>query len=179
MKIFIDMDGVLALWLKSVCKTFNKDYNEVVKNWPEGVFETSQVLGISKSQMWKEIDKDFHWWANIEPAPYKDELIKLCLKYDKDAHILSAPHHNPLCLYGKGLWVKKHTKFGKNVIFTSHKYLCAGPDRILIDDNEKKINSWVEYGGIGILFPGLGNKNQSWVGQEMEYVKLHLEDIFS
>lgn len=71
----------------------------------------------------------------------------------------------------------------RNVVFTPAKYLCAAPNRVLIDDTEKKISEFHACGGNTILFPQLYNfagrefeaGREKWGDSKVEYVKNGLD----
>lgn len=172
--IFWDMDGVLADWQKAACKTMNADYDKVIANW-NNEWDLASQLGVSKGYMWSKIDAIHDWWEHIEPYPWLDELLKIAKK--NESYILSAPHITRSCAAGKIAWISKHTKFGGRVILTKHKYLCAGPDRILIDDNDKKCAEFEKAGGNVILFPQVWNANREYAGDPIAYVKEKLNEF--
>jgi hypothetical protein len=54
--------------------------------------------------------------------------------------------------YGKTQWVAKNFP-DSSLILTREKYLCASSNTILIDDTEKKIKQFANYGGNTFHFP--------------------------
>ena len=77
-------------------------------------------------------------------------------KRTKDFCFLTSPSNNPVCASGKIKWLREH--FGKdfrNFLIGANKYLCAGPNSLLIDDNEKKCKKFEEYSGNTFLWPNL------------------------
>lgn len=174
MILFWDQDGVLADFNRKVCETFDANYAEIIKNWNNSCDIASQ-LGITKSQMWKKIDAIHDWWEHIPPCDWLNSLLNLADRYE--SYILSAPHITPSCASGKIAWLNKHTKFGGRVILTKHKYLCAGPNRVLIDDNDLKCKEFKEAGGHVILFPQVWNSNRQFANDPITYVFNELERI--
>lgn len=172
--LFFDMDGVLANFNKAVCETFGHDHKVVIENWSDDWAICSQ-LGITKGQMWKKIDAIHDWWEHIPPHDWLKSLLNLADRYE--SYILSAPHITPSCASGKIAWLNKHTKFNGRVILTKHKYLCAAPNRVLIDDNDLKCKEFKEAGGHVILFPQVWNSNRQFADDPITYVFNELERI--
>ena len=54
---------------------------------------------------------------------------------------------------------------------TPQKHLLAGPNRILIDDNDRNIEAFRAAGGIGILFPQPWNANHESQTNKTAYVQ--------
>lgn len=161
MLVALDLDGCIANFTKAVCKVLNQDYDKVLKNWPNGVYETSTVLGISNTQMWKAIDRTKNFWENIELYDYSKELVnKLMDRYD--VYICTSPARHPNCYSGKAAWIQKHfPKLSRKMVITPAKHLLAGTVRVLIDDSDEKINKFIEFGGIGLIVPQCWNSLHS------------------
>jgi hypothetical protein len=142
---YCDMDGVIAAW---------EDHFEAKMGY---AYDT-----ISRSQSFK-VTKNFpvEWWATI---PWLDEgpaLWKyLCHNTKKgNLYILSSPTNDveEKSIKGKWIWLEKHgivdTIGRDHIILDSekHKYVKENGISILVDDTPKKIDKWVNAGGIGIL----------------------------
>lgn len=119
-----------------------------------------------KSAFWSAAEKAGEkFWSEMPWMPDGQELWNYVQKYNPT--ILSAPSRDPSCITGKIKWLKNNVKLpnydvqtkGKHgwdghskIILNSDKYrYCSGPNDILIDDTPKKIDKWLNAGGIGIL----------------------------
>ncbi|MEO5348949.1 MAG: hypothetical protein H7836_04825 [Magnetococcus sp. YQC-3] len=137
MKIFLDVDGVLADFEKHLLDIYKIDINTINKD---------------------EIPWDYIGYEFYSTIPIFDGA-KNFYKTISDlynVYILSGTILTPGCYSGKAEWIK--TVLGDNlydlrkVIFclSKNKKLLAAPGRILIDDFGRNINEWIQEGGIGI-----------------------------
>lgn len=125
-----------------------------------------------KAKFWSIIEKTGEkFWSEMPWMPDGQELWNYIQKYNPT--ILSAPSRDPKCITGKVKWIKEHlnlpnynlqlkSKHGwdgtSKIILNSEKYrYCSGPKDILIDDTPKKINPWIQKGGVGILHTSTEN----------------------
>jgi len=144
-KLMVDMDGVLADFIRGV--------NEKI---PGGYVEGNN------KQMWKDV-KEYsqnggRLWAELEPMPDAMELWNYVKQFNPE--ILTSAG-NPA--FGadeqKHEWIKRVIGNPKvNIVRKSaEKAGMAAPNVILIDDLRKSIDPWVAAGGIGILHTSAAN----------------------
>lgn len=149
MKIYVDIDGVLANFSKAAAAKLGIEYpkqyefllwDELFSRLPRGKFY-NEIVG-----------HDF--WENIEPFPYADEIVKVV---NHQSHgnweFLTKPMQDAGCYSGKFSWVKKH--FPKhlqklNIVNGSKAKCCCSNTDILIDDSPNNITEWRNAGGIGL-----------------------------
>ena len=143
MKIYLDMDGVLA--------NFNKKYEEVFKIDPTTVAWRSA-----------ESDKNFEdfivgfRFIELDYMPNATRLLEFVDGLDVDVEILSssggAKHHTEV-EYQKKIWLNsKLLHYPVNIVpGGSKKAAFAAPDHILIDDTERVVNKYRAAGGVAIL----------------------------
>ena len=155
LRIFLDLDGIIAYWEKAAAKTCGIDYKDqeirdAIKN---GKRLETYVGGDEK--MWPMIDKDGEkWWVDLEKLPWSDDLIDLLKKESKELSFLSSPSKNPICYSGKAKWIIKHyPDMSKDVFLGCKKERVANPNVLLIDDTEKKVKQFRKYGGHAFLWP--------------------------
>lgn len=155
LRIFVDMDGVCSWWEKSAAKTLGIDYDDpkIREQLKNGKRLEDFVGGDDK--MWPMIDAEGEkWWANMPKLPWADRLFSLIVKETDDFCFLTSPSDNPVCAAGKIQWLQKH--FGKefkNFLIGKNKHLCAGPNSLLIDDDDKKCEMFRKYGGHVFQWP--------------------------
>ncbi len=148
-KIYFDMDGVLA------------DFDRGVKELC-GIPSAGQSKEFSKEAddlMWVKIREVEHFYDRLEPMPGALEMFRrIYEKYGERCEILTGipkPKRGILTAgEDKTAWV--HRLLSKdmvvNIVYKEEKKnFCTGKDCILIDDLEANIDSWVSYGGTGIL----------------------------
>lgn len=174
MNIFLDLDGVIFSAEKSMCKLFNSDLSH--ENWPDQDWRVFKVLGITKDEFWKEVDKGgWEFWAEIEKYSWTDELIELIKEFDRNFHILTAPTRNPECSKGKIIAIQKLLgwDFRNHIVAPSGaKRFCAAPGRILIDDRISNVQDWNSHSGYGLLFPQPWNMNKDQIPENrVDYIR--------
>lgn len=154
-KIWLDMDGVVANWLKSAANTLGIDLrrSDIREQIKDGKRMENFVGGDSK--MWPKIDaKGEAWWENMEKLPWADDLINLLKKETKELSFLSSPSNSPICYSGKIKWVKKnYPDMERDLFLACKKYRCASSDSLLIDDTAKKCKKFRENGGHAFEWP--------------------------
>lgn len=145
MKLYVDMDGVLADFDGQVRSKFSDiGSDEKVSDY---------INRIGKDKFWHDVEAIDDFWISIPPLQDKlPELFKSLRKRFPHIMILTAPARDPNCIPQKKEWIEKHIGPGVMSLYEKDKYIYACPKSILIDDTESKINDWNGAGGIGILF---------------------------
>lgn len=171
--IFVDLDGVLADFVSGALKLHERE--DHLEAWPPGEFDMARALGITSGQFWGGIDRaGACFWGELKPFPWAFELIRE-LRTIAPVTIATSPSQDPNCLAGKVQWLQRH--FGRSFrdyLIGPPKYLLAAPGRVLIDDSDRNIHSFRDYGGKGILFPQPWNSNHRRTGERIEHVRAEL-----
>ena len=146
-KIFIDMDGVLADFVKGVegpkylngPLTCEQDYDD-------------RKIELSNKGLFRD----------LPIMPGMDQLIRHVKKITNHWEILTASGdlNRKVVVRDKIEWIKE--KIGPDVIVTStikgkDKAVFAKPNHVLIDDRKSNIEAWEQAGGIGILHTSAEN----------------------
>lgn len=175
MRIFIDMDGVLAnFWDGLLAAHATDDPYATPANL--GVDADENVLGLTKDQFWAPCSIEF--WANLAPLPNCYKVIEMAEKLvdHEDICILTSPHlGKPYgCFDGKMEWLDKHLPgYSRRALIGKPKRMCANYASVLIDDNAKNCAKFEEAGGDSILYPSPWNKNHD--RDQLEYLKFRLD----
>lgn len=144
MKLFVDMDGVLADFDNGIYSLCGKYPNQ-----------------LTKKEVWATIHNHCYnngimFFKNLDLMPDALFLWKNIEVYNP--FILTATGHSiPTAAQEKTYWAREH--FPENeVLFVQdgankHKFVKNDPEykEILIDDRAKAIDPWIKAGGIGIL----------------------------
>ena len=154
-KIFCDLDGVLV--------DFDRGFSELPEN-TEGLSPSDYEELNGKNSVWPLIDKHgSEYWSELYWKSDGRELWDYLEKYNPT--ILSSPSRSNNSILGKTKWVKLNLKISEKpvtkkdeytgnerLILMQQKHLFAtGPNCILIDDTQAKIDRWTEAGGTGVL----------------------------
>jgi len=158
LRIFVDCDGVVADWMKAACETCGLDPEKDPKL--RAMLKSGMSLEdtgyIGDREMWDKINAcGPDWWENLEPLPWAKELYErmnklgdFCFLTSASKHIATAP--DGAC--GKIRWIYKHFNTYSYLI-GYHKWFCAAPNTLLVDDSEKKIDKFDEHGGHVFRWP--------------------------
>ena len=173
---FIDMDGVIANFVKGVCAAHKlpSPYHDPKSL---GIFDIDKLWGMTPQKLWEPCEGET-FWDNLEKTPEADSIVSLAVDtYGQDnVAILTAPSMSPYCVPGKRRWMKKHfPTLAKSMIFSSAKKFLAGPKRILIDDRNENIDAFRSYGGFGVMVPRPWNRMHDYNGSVIEFLKYKLE----
>lgn len=155
---FLDMDGVIADFVKGVCAAHGKE-TPYTKPESFGIFDMEKLWGISSQEFWKTTEYS-GFWRNLEKYEDADELVSfLCSVFGtENICILTSPSESPFCIPEKKAWIGEHfPQFKKQILFGSAKHFLAGPDRVLIDDRDKNIETFINAGGVGWTYSRLWN----------------------
>lgn len=155
LRIALDLDGCIVYWEKSAAETCGVDYKDekIRQQIKDGKRMETFVGGNSK--MWPMIDKGGEeWWEDMEKTPWADDLVALLKKETKDFFFLSSPSKSPICYAGKIKWVlKNYPKEDRSLFLGCKKHFVANPNILLVDDTDKNVKKFREYGGHAFKWP--------------------------
>jgi len=139
-QLYIDMDGTLTDFDDAFTRT--GIYNGTMEEYEERV-------GAAKA--WADIKKQGEkFWSEMNWFKDSKLLWAYCEKYHPTI-LTTTPFNNPASKTGKLKWIVRELGKDVPVLFSKNKGEHATPNRILIDDYQKKIDNWTKNGGIGIL----------------------------
>jgi len=156
LKFCLDMDGVCCDWVSAALRTLGRE--EFIDNWTPGIKGIEALTGKPKSIFWTELESQgSQWWRDLEEYTWFRELYDL-LASEGDVVFCTSPNLDPSSLKGKVGWIQdRFDKFFRDYIITNQKYHVAGPNTVLVDDNDKQCANFKKHGGEYILFPQLWN----------------------
>ena len=170
MKWFLDLDGCIVDFVGGVMKHYDLkcSYNDI-KMW-DSLYD---YWSGTQAEFWEGIPESF--WENLDFTPEGKKILDLVAPFKPT--ILTAPPRTGAS--GKQKWIQKNLPeyfdHGRYLIGPA-KEAVAGPGRVLIDDADHNIRSWVKAGGIGILVPRAWNSNRKqhtldWIICAVEYME--------
>jgi len=172
MKVFLDMDGVLVDFNEGTHKVFEKPYDPAIgptqwhyyKEWKMTFEEFNARCGL-------DFFAGLRWFYDGRA------LLNLIESKFDDIRLLTTPMLNSGSWTGKMCWIERELpRYKKRVIMTQvSKAEFAGPDTLLIDDNDENIAEFVAAGGLGILVPRPWNELCGWANESLQVVKNSLE----
>ena len=158
MKLYLDMDGVIADFFGALEAKFN------LSHWKELEDPVLAVQGL----------KNTNWFDTLDVFPTTFELVNACREIaGRDYGICSSPIHGDEnnSTYWKRIWLTRHGILPEvpNLIFTHEKWKFAnerisGEPNILVDDKPDNINAWNKAGGIGLLYQANENELEELIG---------------
>lgn len=171
MIIFYDQDDILNLISKAAILQYNIDFNENYDWKQNSLYWWADVPRFNK-QYFVDLLNTKGFFYNIEPQEEGLYYMKKLIDEGNDVRVLTHPQWNNFCTGEKIDWFKKYAPFFDitKLGLMKDKWLMAGPDRILYDDNTGNLKEWKNYGGISIALDYKFNKD--WNGLR---VKSHKE----
>lgn len=183
--ILLDMDGVICNWVKGCCLAHNRhdlaeraDAGEYPSNW-----DMDGELGDDADIWWPVDIAGEQFWIDLEPYKWMTKLIETIDYTGLPWFICTHARRTPESHYGKVAWLQQYLgeEFDR-IIMTKHKHFMAGPNRLLIDDNEDNCKKFTEAGGRSYLFPQAWNSNSGFsrlVGLRMVLEETYGKEIFN
>jgi 5'(3')-deoxyribonucleotidase len=150
MKIYLDIDGVLADFVSGAFKAFGRED----MTWPPNASDISEVLGVSMKDFYKRLEdlgEDF--WFNLEKYPWSDRLVAELQKIG-DVYLVTSPTLDPHCASGKMMWIRKHypALYADKVILMRSKEMLKAKGNVLIDDSVANCTAFIKVGGWAMMF---------------------------
>jgi len=182
MKVFLDMDGVLADFGGGVHKVFNIPYSLSDYPYTKGLWDWFVEANLT----WDQVDSvcTAKFWADLEWMADGKGIYHAVRRFtrqtDSSLNLLTTPMKNINSTVGKLTWIQEH--LGKNrrkqaLITGADKKIFAGPDTLLIDDRDKNIEEFIAAGGQGLLVPRPWNIDHHWANETLDIVKRKLEKL--
>lgn len=166
MKVFIDMDGVLADYFTAVENMMG------VEHYSQAKFERVVARIKYKDWLYSKPESSFFSWLN--KLPNADRLVNDVVSMFGEYSIITTPlrGHEMPCMMAKVQWINDNLEIKpREIIITDNKAQYAAPDRILIDDYRPNIDRWIHANGIGIKYKAL-SKNYT-----VDHVLAQLREI--
>lgn len=177
MRIFLDLDGVLANFTKAACAQLGEPYpsNYVFEDYSWLFDKYGDAKCYSKL-------RGHLYWETLELYPWAHELVEIVKESNPDEWMfLTKPMADPFCFSGKYSFVKKHfPKYAnKLTIISGRKDSFVRDERdILIDDYTKNINLWEQAGGSTFFWKEISDDfDKTLVDERLKSLKEKLQSV--
>lgn len=167
-RIMLDLDGCIYAFNKAALELF--DIIQITEK--EGlkvaeVFELDAVFPFDFNAAIQKAGAKF--WENLELFPWAEKLMELIKSKNIDYCFFTSFGRFTEGSVGKINSLKKHFP-DIPVIMGKQKWLAASPHAFLIDDRERNVVNFREYGGYAYRWP---------CEYLFEFKKLRIEDTFN
>lgn len=187
--IFLDMDDTLVATSPLIQKKYNHP-----NFWIHSAPSNKNPFVMWKNlNIWLDVSKNPIFWEELEPKESYNDLFLLAKQFDNEPKILTAL---PKYLFKKDStifnsasgskmnWLKKHLPeiLPSNVFFTyskfKHLYINSSSEvlSVLIDDNKKICDKWIQSGGIAYQIKAENHKKSI---EDIEKHLAHLQELIN
>lgn len=152
--ILVDMDGVLADFFGAALDLWGFDPSR----YPANEWEIANVLGIDIDDFWANINHQPTFWRDLRPYSWTADFVDFLNGTGIPWTVSTWPAQDPKCATQKVEWLREHIAPDFcDYMIGPQKHLFAGPGKLLIDDNDKNVSTFIAKGGSAILFPARWN----------------------
>lgn len=154
MKIFLDVDGVIADFSSELCKKLDIEYDASAAHedywWIEKLAPRGRIYKAMRGE---------EFWRSLKPYPWAKDLVKLVNELtDGNWRFLTKATTDGGCHSGKYEWIREN--FGRDL---NRLTICQGPKEfyahngvILVDDKKEAILEFEKEGGYGYHWVEVG-----------------------
>lgn len=179
MKCFLDMDGVLVDFIggASLAHDLPNPYSPM-SDRAAGEWDIAKLWHLKEDEFWQPLNSST-FWEELQPTPEADEILFLCENAFgfENICLLTCPSASPYSAMGKLRWIQSHLpQYARRYMMGPAKQFCAGPDAILIDDNDINCQCFTNHLGGAVLLPRPWNANYA-IADPISYLRENLEDI--
>ena len=170
MKIFLDVDGVLADFVGAALAVHDCDDPWETNHHNLGKYELANLIGLCSNSFWAATNHhDF--WANLDPLPDGRSLVGFLEKEPHHIFFATSPTLSPHCSSGKHEWIEKHyPRYSRKSFIGAAKEIFGHiPNSLLIDDNDTNVEKFRMAGGQAILWPQPWNSGFQFRMDRIDY----------
>lgn len=166
----IDLDGVLVDFHNAAIRLHDLPVDPDTVGWD--LFSGHMTA----EDFWKPLGYDF--WAGLDWIADGRQILRAAERHfsPDNIFILSSPCWTKGCAEGKIDWVqRKLPQYRKRLILGNRKDICAGQDRLLIDDSDTQCEMFHRAGGSIVMVPRSWNVDAHLKGQAADVVAERLD----
>lgn len=159
MKVFLDMDGVIADFNKGIVEAVGLEVCPFTDPKNHGVWEYTDIISITRDEFWAHCTSEF--FEELDPTHDAHRIVNyLEGRFGRqNICILSSPPLNPESMVGKQRWLAKHFRqYQRQFFFGTKKGFAAHAGSLLVDDADHNIDEFSEAGGQAFLYPRPWNR---------------------
>ncbi len=167
--ILLDMDDVLVDFTNGAMAFWGVDNYDVLDCYPKGIgrditmaYECVTGLRIDEEIWWEHFKREA--WANMPPSPDCCRIVDWArdLVGYENVYLCTTPTRCGECMAGKLDWIKKNLGpwAYRNYIMTPKKFVCARPGTLLVDDCDRNVELFKEWGGEAVIWPRPWNEGK-------------------
>ena len=168
----IDLDGVLVDFHNAAIRLHKLPIDPETVGWD--LFQGHMTA----AEFWNPLGYDF--WVGLDWIHDGTTILRSAEYHfsPENIFILSSPCWTNGCAQGKIDWVQRHLPhYRKHLILGNRKEICAGPDRLLIDDSDAQCEMFRKAGGSTVLVPRSWNADAPLKATSADVVAVHLKKI--
>lgn len=155
--VFFDLDGVLADFVRGAFRLHGRSVPMRDVRW--GFPAQIGFKDEHDPAFWRPMNRAY--WSGLDRLPDGFALLSAVehmLSPERIGLLTSAAGEDG-CIDGKRDWVTRHLPGHLARLFTgSAKHLFAGPNKVLVDDNDSNVFKFGSAGGLTVLVPRPWNK---------------------
>lgn len=186
MRILLDMDEVLVDFTAGACRVHGVNHAQLQRNRSRGVWNIRHAIGtgITEEQFWQPIQHaGVRFWETLDLLPWALDLMKVVKRHDPHYVIVTSPGSYAESYVGKILLAKRLAHHYPDLVSLdrlvvhSDKWRMAKSNVVLIDDRPTSVSCFREEGGIGLLFPSLGNHLHKYASDPVPIIEYALDNL--
>ena len=146
MRIYLDMDGVLADFFSGLAKFYGASH------WKEIPNKEQNITNLGKTDFFNTLDP-------FDTSKDLVEFVKVVSKGDWGINSSPLRGDRDNSAYWKRVWLERHGFMPdvENLVFTGRKEQYAvdkitGEPNLLIDDKPSNVEDWINKGGVAIRY---------------------------
>lgn len=187
MRIILDLDCVLADFVKGASLAHGLSVADLLPHWPLGQYCMQTAVGRAigrvdwrDEEFWGPLDGRREFWADLPTLPWTGDLLRLVGSLTDDWYVATSNSDCPECVPGKQEWCNRVLGKGRyfdRMIPTRHKHLLSRPGVVLIDDYDLNCERFRAAGGEAIVFPAHHNSRHEYKTDPMSVVSSTLKRL--
>ena len=158
--ILLDVDGILADFIRGTCKLYGWDHAALMADWPrDDPWDYYKRYRMTMGDFYGGIERaGAAFWEWLEQYPHARRFYDFC-RGQCPTTFCTTPSPCPEGLAGKYRWLRRFTdrRELRDVVFTFDKAMLARPGVLLVDDSDANVARYRAAGGDAVLWPALWN----------------------
>ncbi len=151
--VILDMDGVLADFGRQAFWAFDREYNVDVLEAGNWYCLEKELCGGNTDDFWGKVNLfGENFWKSMKETGEAGLLVSEIKSRGYGLMVCTAAADSPASWSGKRIWMRDHFP-DIPVCIMKDKFLLAGRDRVLVDDNDENCRKFQLAGGGAVVVP--------------------------